>query len=50
MSTTTLRTAEELFNLPRDQRWYELLKGELKMMSPRGGEHGMVIYRITGLL
>lgn len=40
-------TAEELFELPDDDRWlYELVEGRLVRMSPPGGEHG----EIAGIL
>jgi Uma2 family endonuclease len=35
-------TADELLRLPRDGWRYELVRGELKMMSPSGGRHGRV--------
>ena len=50
--TTTLQrsTASELFGMPDDGFRYELVKGELRRMSPSGGEHGGVVYNLTGLL
>jgi Uma2 family endonuclease len=50
--TTTLQrsTASELFEMPDDGFRYELVKGELRRMSPSGSEHGAVIVNITGLL
>src|SRR5215208_5068673 len=50
--TTTLQrsTASELFEMPDDGFRYELVKGELRKMSPAGGEHGGVVYNLTGLL
>jgi len=50
MSTTTLTTVEQLLRMPRDGHRYELIQGELKEMSPTGNEHGMVLFRICGLL
>ncbi len=48
MSTTVqLVTADELFLMPRDGFRYELVKGELRKMSPSGSEHVIVIARIT---
>ncbi|HEV2860456.1 MAG TPA: Uma2 family endonuclease [Pyrinomonadaceae bacterium] len=48
MSTTVqLVTADELFLMPKDGFRYELVKGELRKMSPAGGEHGAVIINIT---
>jgi Uma2 family endonuclease len=50
--TTTLQrsTASELFKMPDDGFRYELVKGELRKMSPAGGEHGAVVYNLSGLL
>ncbi len=44
MSTleTKLITADELFEIQSDGFRYELVRGELKRMSPAGDEHGMV--------
>jgi Uma2 family endonuclease len=44
MSTKTqLVTADELFAMPKDGFRYELVKGELRTISPAGEEHGAVI-------
>ncbi|MFL6282221.1 MAG: Uma2 family endonuclease [Pyrinomonadaceae bacterium] len=50
--TTTLQrsTANELFEMPDDGFRYELVKGELRKMSPSGWEHGEVVVNITLLL
>ncbi|MFL6254136.1 MAG: Uma2 family endonuclease [Pyrinomonadaceae bacterium] len=50
--TTTLQrsTASELFEMPDDGFRYELVKGELRKMSPSGGEHGAVVWNLSGLL
>jgi Uma2 family endonuclease len=50
--TTTLQrsTASELFEMPDDGFRYELVKGELRKMSPSGWEHGVVVVNITVLL
>ena len=42
--TTTLQrsTANELFEMPHDGFRYELVRGELRKMSPAGGEHGAI--------
>jgi Uma2 family endonuclease len=51
MSTTTrTMTADELFMMPEDEFRYDLVKGELKKMSPPGSEHGAIIGRLTGAL
>lgn len=48
MSTSTkLMTADELFVMPHDGFRYELVKGELRQMSPAGSEHGAIIVKIT---
>ena len=48
MSTTVqLVTADELFLMPRDGFRYELVKGELRKMSPSGSEHGAIVVNIT---
>jgi Uma2 family endonuclease len=50
--TQTLQrsTASELFEMPDDGFRYELVKGELRKMSPSGWEHGEVVVNITLLL
>jgi Uma2 family endonuclease len=50
--TTTLQqvTADELFARRKDGFRYELVKGELRKMSPAGSEHGAIIVNITVLL
>ncbi|HEX8353452.1 MAG TPA: Uma2 family endonuclease, partial [Pyrinomonadaceae bacterium] len=50
--TTTLQrsTASELFVMPHDGSRYELVKGELRKMSPSGSEHGAIIINISVLL
>jgi Uma2 family endonuclease len=47
--TKTLQrsTANELFEMPDDGFRYELVKGELRKMSPSGGEHGAVVAKAT---
>lgn len=51
MSTTTHTvTADQLFMMPEDGFRYELVKGELRKMSPAGSEHGAIIVNITFLL
>ena len=45
-----LLTADELLDLPDDGHHYELVKGELRMMTPAGFEHGRVAARISYLL
>ncbi len=43
-------TAEELLHWPDDGHSYELVKGELRMMTPAGFEHGRVAARINLLV
>lgn len=51
MSTTLQQvTADELFAMPGDGFRYELVKGELKKMSPAGSEHGAIIFNLSTLL
>jgi len=48
MSTgAKIMTADELLHKPSDGCHYELLEGELLMMSPSGSEHAIVIGEIT---
>ncbi len=37
-----LMTAEDLFNLPEDDMFHELVKGELITLPPPGAKHGFV--------
>jgi Uma2 family endonuclease len=51
MSTTLQQfTADELFAMPKDGFRYELVKGELRKMSPAGSEHGAIIFNLSTLL
>jgi Uma2 family endonuclease len=51
MSTTLqCSTADKLFAMPDDGFRYELVKGELRKMSPSGSEHGAIIINISVLL
>jgi Uma2 family endonuclease len=51
MSTTFQTiTADELFAMPKDGFRYELVKGELRKMSPAGTEHGAIIFNLSTLL
>jgi Uma2 family endonuclease len=42
MTVTSLMTADELFQFPSDGFRYELVRGELRKMSPSGADHGDV--------
>ncbi len=51
MSTTTLVTADELLAMPTGMgKRYELVQGELRVMSSGGWTHGMVIGRLHNRL
>jgi Uma2 family endonuclease len=45
-----VRTAEELFRMPSDNYRYELVKGELRKMTPAGTRHGSIITRLLSAL
>jgi Uma2 family endonuclease len=45
MVTTKLVTAEELEAMDEDAR-YELIRGELRPMSPVGDPHGTLLFRV----
>jgi Uma2 family endonuclease len=51
MSTTTLVTADELLAMPTGMgKRYELVAGELRVMSPAGWRHGSVVSNLHGKL
>lgn len=50
MTVVTLLTADELLRLPDDGWRYELVRGELRKMSPSGARHGRVAAEIVGSL
>ena len=45
-----MSTADILSQLPDDGNRYELVQGELRMMSPAGGRHGRIAVRLNKLL
>jgi len=49
-SLTNTITAEQLLAMPDDGNRYELIKGELHVMSPAGNVHGETAANITALL
>ncbi|HZJ44021.1 MAG TPA: Uma2 family endonuclease [Pyrinomonadaceae bacterium] len=49
-TNTRLMTADELIALPHGKHRYELVKGELLIMSPSGEEYGAAIGNLTILL
>jgi Uma2 family endonuclease len=50
MTVTTLMTADELLQMPHDGNRYELVRGELRKMSPAGIEHGDIAALIVASL
>jgi len=50
MSTTTPVTADELLRLVDDSMRYELISGELTMMSPAVWRHGELVFRLSLLI
>jgi len=48
-TTETITTAEQLLQAPDLERC-ELISGELIMMSPAGGLHGVIVVNVTGPL
>jgi Uma2 family endonuclease len=46
-ATTQTMTADELSTMLDDGFRYDLVKGELRKMSPAGSEHGAIIVRLT---
>jgi Uma2 family endonuclease len=42
VATRTLLTADELFAVPKGEGKEELVRGEVRVMPPVGGEHGEV--------
>jgi Uma2 family endonuclease len=50
MTVATLLTADELLRLPADGWRHELVRGELRKMSPSGARHGRVAAEIVGSL
>ena len=45
-----LMTADELFRWPDDGYRYELVKGELRTMTPAGFDHGAIVMNLAGPL
>ena len=49
MSTATQITAEQLLEMP-ENRWCELVEGELREMTPASWRHGAIVTRLATLL
>ena len=50
MTTAALVTADELLLMKEDGFRYELVRGELRKMSPAGHRHGRIALNLTGPL
>ncbi|MCO6455396.1 MAG: Uma2 family endonuclease [Pirellulaceae bacterium] len=49
-TTDAVTTVAQLAALPRDNACYELVRGELRVVSPAGGRHGRVAMKLAQLL
>ncbi len=47
VTTSQLMTAEDLLRMPDDDCRYELVRGELRTMSPAGSRHGRIVINVT---
>ncbi len=47
---TKLITSDDLHQMPKRDNHYELIGGQLIVMSPAGGQHGLITNRISWLL
>lgn len=45
--TQTMISADELWKMPHDGMRRELLRGEVRTMSPAGSEHGSIVVEVT---
>jgi Uma2 family endonuclease len=50
VSAPSVTTADELLHMPDDGMRHELVRGELRTMTPPGAEHGRVASTVGGLL
>ena len=51
MSVSSLTTADQLLAMPRGMgQRYELVSGELRVMSPSGWRHGQVVDNVHSVL
>jgi Uma2 family endonuclease len=50
VTATPVRTADELLYMPDDGMRHELVRGELRTMTPAGAEHGRLAARAARLL
>ena len=49
-TASTAMTADELLRLPDDEYRYELVKGELRVMTPASPRHGRIAMRLGSLI
>ena len=49
-ATTTLITADQLFEMGEEGRNFELVRGELEEMSPVNEDHGRVVTELIQLI
>ena len=47
METSALLTADEFFHHPAAQEASELVRGEIRMMTPAGGRHNVIALRVA---
>ncbi len=47
MATGTLKTADELLQMPDDGYRYELVRGEVVRLTPAGAEHGVIAQQLA---
>lgn len=46
--SSVLMTADDLWNLPHEQqKLCELVRGEMRMMTPAGARHGVIVIRLS---
>lgn len=50
MSIALPISADDLLAMPRDGKRYELVAGELRMMSPSGWKHGEIVGNLHGIM
>ena len=50
VATSVLTTADELLYMPDDGMRHELVRGELRTMTPAGARHGRLAVKVGGML